>query len=159
MSDEPVDNLELVRRDIVTLAHAVNILNNYGPRIGSVSAACTSILAPSPDESRAIEDLTRLKAARPKLGQIAHILADWDKDWRFVFQLRFAEGYWTGDGFDLREGTPGYNALVLAIDAVGLKVDVCDLQPPHAAHDIPLRRVIYPVVKEVQAVKSPTEIP
>ena len=145
---ETTDNLEAVRRDIIALAQAVKLLNDYGSRIGQVNALCLSILAPSPHEARAQEDLAAL-TAKTRSGVVA-IIADWDDNWHFMFQFRFTDGWWTGDGFDLREGTPGFNALLKALDFIKVSPAICDLSAPAPARAVPVRRVIYPKDEEVK---------
>lgn len=150
MSDPKPDltGLEGVRRDIIALAQGLKHLNDYGQRLATVESICIGILAPAPAESRAQEDLASLTAVRPKHGAIVSIAADWDDNWHFVFTFRFVSGYWTGDGFDLREGEPGYEALLKALEIVKLDKSICDLSAPAVASNVPSRRVVYPKAKE-----------
>lgn len=158
--NDTADNglLANVKRDIITLAQALNQLNNYGARIPTVSAACASILAPSPSEARAQEDLALLAARRPKLGTLSSIIADWDAEWHFVFVFRFSEGYVTADGFDLRPADTGYAALKRALDICGVSEALCDLSEPTPAGAIPERRLIFPSAPK-PAVTGPEEAP
>lgn len=146
--NETLDNLEAVRRDIIALAQGLKALNDYGSRLATVEAVCVSILAPSPFEAKAQEDLASLSAAAGKHKQISAITADWDENWHWIFAFRFTTGYWTGDGFDLREGEPGHAALLRALAIVKLDPSVCDLSAPAKAGTVPTRRAIFPKATE-----------
>jgi hypothetical protein len=148
---ETLDNLEAIRRDIISLATGLKALNDYGSRLATVESVCISILAPSPFEAQAQEDLASLSAAAGKHKQIMSVTAEWDKQWHFIFSFRFTTGYWTGDGFDLRAGEPGQAALLKALDVVKLEHSICDLSEPDKAGTVPSRRLIFPMPKEESA--------
>lgn len=154
---ETTDNLEAVRRDIIALAQGLKALNDYGSRLAGVEAICVSILAPLPEEARAQEDLASLSASAGRHKAILAILVDWDENWHFVFQFRFSTGYWTGDGFDIRKGEPGYTALLQALAIVKVDQSICDLSEPTKAGVVPTRRVIYPKPAEPKVEVKPVE--
>jgi len=161
--NEPTDNLEAVRRDIIALAQGLKFLNDYGSRLAAVESICIGILAPSPVEARAQEDLASLHAGRSKnKGPIVSIVTDWDDNWHFIFQFRFTDGYWQGDGFDLREGEPGFAALLKALEVCKIDKSICDLTAPEKAGTVPSRRIIYPKATQpkdqaiaVEAIQNP----
>ena len=149
MPEEPT--VKKLNEHVIALATALSQLNGYGPRMPSVDAICATILMPSPHEARASEDLAALKAVLPKRGRLKNISCDWDPAWNFVFTFRFENGFFSGDGFDLRKGEPGYEALLPAIESCRILITDCQLEPPSPAKDLPLRRLVYPKAAATKA--------
>lgn len=138
-------SLQAIREDIISLAKAIQVLNNYGARVPTVNELLNKVLAPDPHTAEALEELAKIKALPTKIGRLIAVTSEWDDEWRFMFSFRFENGWHNSDGFDLRPNRPGLAALKAAIDHLKIGIDLCDFNPPEAASGpIPNRRVIYP---------------
>jgi hypothetical protein len=155
MTSEAKDPVKELREQIFALADAIQKLNNYGARLASIQAICSRILEPDPDQASAVNDLAALQASLQRRGHILSVICDWDAEWHFVFQFRFTDSYGSYDGFDLRQGKPGYAALLKALDSIKVAEELCDLTPPEPASNVPARRVIFP---KIAPAKAPVEV-
>lgn len=139
--------LEPIATDITRLANAVEIVNRYGSRVGTVTELCKMVLAPSPEAGKAQANLSELKSARSAMGRLEQVTAEWDSRMNFLIVFRGSVS-WSGpyDGFSLIAGTPGFDALKIALGDMGVelaKVDKFLLQPIETPKHGTLRRVLF----------------
>lgn len=148
------DDITALRRDIIKLASALSILNRYTHRLPMVEGIVASITKPSPEIVAAEESLAQMLAAIPRMGKIISITAEWDENWQFVFSFRTSSGYQIADGFDLREGTPGLQALQTVLVSASIGEGEFDISPAisQPAAGTVNRRIVYP--KEVVDAKA-----
>jgi hypothetical protein len=144
---------ETIRRlmtDFLRSVQALHLLNARSAKNHDVNVVCLAILEPEPELVAANDSISEIRSKVRGLGELRHVVIDWDFSWTFLLSIRGENGYMTDlPGFDLRPEKYGYKALQEAIKLMALPLNLCHLEPitdvtPPPQGELP-RRLIYTV--------------